>query len=314
MRIIFMGTPDFSVETLEAILSAGHEVVLAVTQPDRMRGRGKSVSFSPVKEVALAHDIPVFQPEKIREEENIKILSEYEADIIVVVAFGQILPKAILEMFPHGCINVHASLLPKYRGSAPYQWAVISGEEITGVTVQQMNEGVDTGDIIKTVEMPIAADETAGSLYDKLSAAGAALCVETLKAIEEGTATFTPQDDSKSSHAKMLKKEMGNIDWSKDAKEIERLIRGLNPWPSAYTRLNGKTLKIWRAEVLPDEGEKKQDGEFVSYDKKNWIIQTGNGRLNLLEVQLEGKKRMSVEEFLRGYSLDKEENKCFCMD
>lgn len=311
MRVIFMGTPDFSVETFNALIDAGHEIVCVVTQPDRMKGRGKTVQFPPVKEAAIEHGITVYQPEKVRSPEFMEILRGIEADIIVVVAFGQILTKEILEMFPYGCVNVHASLLPAYRGAAPYQWAILNGEKVTGVTTQQMNEGIDTGDIIENVEVEIVPDETAGSLHDKLSRAGANLCVSTLAALEAGTAIFTSQRDEESSYAKMLKKDMGNIDWTKSAEEIERFIRGLNPWPSAYTKLNGKTLKIWKAKVLKEDAGSKAAGEFASYDKKNWVIQTGKGCLALLEVQLEGKKRMGVEEFLRGYSLDKEENKCF---
>ncbi len=303
MKVIFMGTPDFGVGTLESIIEAGHEVVAVVTQPDKPKGRGKEVQFTPIKEVALKYDIPVYQPVKVREPEFVQVLKGIEADIIVVVAFGQILTKEILDMYKYGCINVHASLLPEYRGAAPYQWAVINGEKITGVTVQQMNEGIDTGDIIKTVEMEIAADETAGSLYDKLSVAGAKLCVETLEAIGDGTATFTPQDDSKSSYAKMLSKQFGNIDWSMAAVKIEQLIRGLNPWPSAYTKLDGKMLKIWKADVL-EENSDKEPGKTVSFDKKHWNVQTGEGILSLVEIQLEGKRRMGIEEFLRGFSLD----------
>ncbi len=315
MRIVFMGTPDFSVATLRALIEAGHEILAVFTQPDRMKGRGKAVQFPPVKEAALKYGIDVFQPEKVRSPEFLEILKGIAADIIVVVAFGQILTKEILELYPYGCVNVHASLLPAYRGAAPYQWAVLNGEKVTGVTTIQMNEGIDTGDMIEKMEVEISPDETAGSLHDKLSEAGAGLCVSTLKAIAEGTAVFTPQKDEESSYAKMLKKDMGNIDWTKSAQEIERFIRGLNPWPSAYTRLKGKILKIWKAQILEDgTSQDVPPGAFVSFDKKSWIIQTGNGRLSLLEVQLEGKKKMGVEEFLRGYSLEKEENKCFCME
>jgi methionyl-tRNA formyltransferase len=314
MRIVFMGTPEFSVGTLEALLAAGHQVVAVVTQPDRMKGRGKTVQFPPVKEAALAHKLPVYQPEKVRDPEFIRILRDLSAEIIVVVAFGQILPKEILELYPYGCVNVHASLLPAYRGAAPYQWAVINGETVTGVTTMQMNEGLDTGDILEKIEVAISPEETAGSLHDKLSCAGAALCVQTLQALAEGTVVPVPQKEEDSSYAKMLKKDMGKIDWGKSAEEIERLIRGLNPWPSAYTRLGGKTLKIWKAAVLEGEPEDVLPGSFVFFDKKNWVIQTGHGRLSLLEVQLEGKKRMGVEEFLRGYAMEKEENKCFCME
>lgn len=303
MKVVFMGTPDFSVGTLEAILEAGHQVTAVVTQPDKPKGRGKEMQFTPVKEVALKHNIPVFQPEKIKDSQAVEVLRGFDADIAVVIAFGQIVSKEILEMYPYGCINVHASLLPAYRGAAPYQWAVINGEKVTGVTTQQMNEGVDTGDIIQQMEVEIAPDETAGSLYDKLSEAGARLCVQTLEALENKTATFTKQDESKSSHAKKLDKQFGNIDWTMPAEKIEQLVRGLNPWPSAYTKLDGKMLKIWKAKVLPEDSE-KVPGETVSYDKKNWNIQTGKGLLSLQEVQLEGKKRMGIEDFLRGFSLE----------
>lgn len=303
MKVVFMGTPDFSVGTLEAIIEAGHEVVAVITQPDKPKGRGKEMQFTPVKEVALKHNIPVYQPEKIKAPESVALLKELDADIAVVIAFGQIVSKEILDMYPYGCVNVHASLLPAYRGAAPYQWAVINGEKVTGVTTQQMNEGVDTGDIIQQTEVEIAEDETAGSLYDKLSVAGAKLCVETLEALENGTATFIKQDDSKSSHAKKLHKQFGDIDWSMPAEKIEQLIRGLNPWPSAYTKLDGKMLKIWKAKVILEDSQ-KLPGETVSFDKKEWTVQTGKGILSLREVQLEGKKRMGVEEFLRGFSLE----------
>lgn len=245
MKVIFMGTPDFAVGTLEALIEAGHEILLVVTQPDKPKGRGGKMQYTPVKEVAMTHDIPVFQPKKIREQECIDKLREYQADVCVVVAFGQILPKEILEMTPYGCINVHASLLPKYRGAAPIQWAVIDGEKVSGVTTMQMDEGLDTGDMILKTEVPLDEKETGGSLFDRLSAEGANLCVKTLKALEDKTATWTPQGHTTTSYAKMLTKDFGNIDWSKSAVSIERLIRGLNPWPSAYTDWQGKTMKIW---------------------------------------------------------------------
>lgn len=244
MKVIFMGTPDFSVGTLEALIEAGHDVVLAVTQPDKPKGRGKEMQFTPVKECALKHGIPVYQPKKVREPECIEELRKYEADIMVVIAFGQILPKEILEMTPYGCVNVHASLLPKYRGAAPIQWSIIDGETVTGVTTMQMDEGLDTGDMLLKTEIVIEEKETGGSLHDKLAAAGAKLCVETLKALEEKTVTPVKQGESPTAYARMLDKHLGNIDWNQSAKEIERLIRGLTPWPSAYTMWNGKTMKI----------------------------------------------------------------------
>lgn len=304
MKIIFMGTPDFSVGTLEALIKAGHEVTLAVTQPDKPKGRGKSMQFPPVKEAAKAHGIEVYQPVKVREEACIEHLKSYEADIIVVVAFGQILPKEILAMPKYGCVNVHASLLPKYRGAAPIQWAVINGEQITGVTTMRMDEGLDTGDIIMREEVALTPGETGGSLFERLAQTGAELCVRTLTAIENGTARYTPQDDDLATHTKMIKKQLGQIDWKKAAEELERLIRGLNPWPSAYTHLNGKTLKIWKASVQGQpEDVHMEPGTVCEVTKDSLLVQTGQGLLRLLEVQLEGKKRMTVDEFLRGCSV-----------
>ena len=305
MKIIFMGTPDFAVGTLEALIEAGHEVVLAVTQPDKPKGRGKEMQFTPVKECALKHDIPVFQPRKVREEACIEELRKYNADIMVVVAFGQILPKEILEMTPYGCINVHASLLPKYRGSAPIQWAIINGEEVTGVTTMQMDEGLDTGDMLLKIEIPIEPKETGGSLFDKLAAAGAKLCVETLEALQNKTVTPIPQGETTTAYAKMLDKQLGNIDWNQSAIEIERLIRGLTPWPSAYTNWNEKVMKIWDAEVwdIDLEMEDAKPGTIVKVEKDAFYVQTGDGLLKVCELQIPGKKRMDAGAFLRGYQV-----------
>ena len=303
MKIVFMGTPDFAVGTLEAIIEAGHEVLLVVTQPDKPKGRSGALQYTPVKECALAHGIEVFQPTKIRLEENVAFLRKYEADIFVVAAFGQILPKSILDMPKYGCINVHASLLPKYRGAAPIQWAVINGDKVTGVTIQQMDIGVDTGDIILTKELAISEEETGGGLFDKLAVVGAEACLEALEQIAKGTATRTPQNHDEATHVSMIIKEFGNIDWNRSAAEIERLIRGLNPWPSAYTKLDGKTFKIWKAKVVSEENE-YATGCIIRVGKGEMLVQTGNGLLSLLEVQLEGKKRMEVDAFLRGYQVE----------
>lgn len=303
MKVIFMGTPDFSVGSLEALVEAGHEVVLAVTQPDKPKGRGKEMQFTPVKEAALRHDIPVFQPKKVRDPECMEELRKYHADIMVVIAFGQILPQEILDMTPYGCVNVHASLLPKYRGAAPIQWSIIDGEEVTGVTTMQMDAGLDTGDMLLKTEIKIEADETGGSLHDKLAEAGATLCVETLKALEEKTVTPEKQGETPTAYAKMLDKKLGNIDWTMDAVSIERLIRGLNPWPSAYTMWNGKVMKIWRGEVLEASGE-QMPGTIVAVSKDSFTVQTGKGQLRILELQLQGKKRMDAAAFLRGYKLE----------
>ena len=291
MRVIFMGTPDFAVATLEEIIKAGHEVVLVVSQPDKAVGRSKALKYTPVKACALAHGIEVYQPERVREEACVEYLRGYEPDIIIVEAFGQIIPKAILDMPRFGCVNVHASLLPKYRGAAPIQWAIINGDTVTGVTTQRMAEGIDTGDMIMKQEVIIREDETGGSLFDRLSETGAKLCVKTMEAIEAGTAVYTPQDESMATHTKKIYKELGSIDWSKDAKSIECLIRGLDPWPSAYTRLDDRTLKIWKAQVIPANfGD--APGCIVKVEKNRILVQTGEGTLSLLEVQLEGKKRM----------------------
>lgn len=302
MRVIFMGTPDFAVGTLEEILSAGHEVVLCVTQQDKPKGRGKSTLPPPVKECALSHGIEVFQPKRVRDAENIEYLRNYMPDIIIVAAFGQILPKEILEMPKYGCVNVHASLLPKYRGAAPIQWAVINGDKVSGVTTMRMDTGLDTGDMIEKSEVTLADDETGGSLFERLAKEGAKLCVHTMSLIEEGTAVYTKQKEQDATHVGMISKQMGNIDWKQPGDGIERLIRGLNPWPSAYTKLNGKTLKIWRAKTEPG-GNARDAGKVIFVSKKELKVQTGDGILSLLEVQLEGKKRMNTEDFLRGYEI-----------
>lgn len=307
MRVVFMGTPDFAVPTLQALIDRGHEVAAVVTQPDKAKGRGKAVSFPPVKEKALEYEIPVYQPVKARDPEFVNILKEIAPQVIVVVAFGQLLPKSILDIPPYGCINVHASLLPKYRGAAPIQWAVINGEPVSGVTTMYMAEGLDTGDMILKEEIPLSGQETGGSLHDKLSEIGAGLLIKTLDALEDGTAVRTPQDDSQAGqYAKMLKKEMGDLDFSKSARELERLIRGLNPWPSAYTCLHGKTLKLWQAQVIDKEYEGHL-GEIVEITKDCFVIKTGKGALAVKELQLQGKKRMDAGAFLRGYALKKGE-------
>ena len=298
-----MGTPDFSVGTLEALVEAGHEVCLVVTQPDKPKGRGKEMQYTPVKEAALKHGIEVYQPRRIREAECVEKLRQYNADIMVVIAFGQIIPKEILEMVPYGCVNVHASLLPKYRGAAPIQWSIIDGEAVTGVTTMQMDEGLDTGDMLLKTEVPITAEETGESLHDKLAKAGAALCVETLAKLQEGSIVPKKQGESPTAYAKMLDKKLGNIDWTKSAVEIERLVRGLNSWPSAYTYWNKKVVKIWKASVT-DENSNGQVGTVVKVEKDGFYVQTGNGLLKVLELQIPGKKRMDAGAFLRGYTIE----------
>ena len=304
MKLIFMGTPDFSVGTLEALIAAGHEITLVVSQPDKPRGRGHELAPTPVKETALKHGLKVFQPKRLRDPETIKTLEETPADAIVVIAFGQIVPASILHMKKYGCINVHGSLLPKYRGAAPIQWAVIDGERESGVTIMQMDEGLDTGDMLLKGSVVLDEKETSGSLFDKLSALGASLCVEALEKLEKGELTPEKQGESPTEYARMLTKEMGELDFSRDAVTLERLIRGFNPWPSAYTRLGDKTLKIWAADVCEKQDPKKQPGTVTEVAKQDFTVACGEGALKITELQLQGKKRMDTAAFLRGYHLE----------
>ena len=301
MKIVFMGTPDFSVPALEELAKV-HQVAAVVTQQDRPKGRGHKMQYTPVKEKALELNIPVYQPEKVKNPEFVDILREINPDVIVVIAFGQILSKEILDLPKYGCINVHASLLPKYRGAAPIQWAVIDGEEETGVTTMYMAEGLDTGDVIDTAVIKLDEKETGGSLLDKLAIEGGKLIVKTLSKLENGTATRTQQDDEKSSYAGKITKELGQIDFTKPAVTIERLIRGLNPWPSAYTTLDGKAMKVWDATV--EEGNvTEQPGEIVEIAKHYIKVATGENYLKINEIQLAGKKRMPMDAFLNGYTI-----------
>jgi methionyl-tRNA formyltransferase len=305
MRVVYMGTPDFAVPPLRALVEGGHDVVAVVTQPDKQKGRGKTMQFTPVKEAAIALDIPVYQPVKVKEPEFIDLLLGLKPEVIVVAAFGQILPKAILDMPEYGCINIHASLLPKYRGAAPIQWVILDGEQKTGITTMQMNAGLDTGDMLETVEVEITEDETGGSLHDKLAALGGPLILSTLQKAEAGSLTPVKQDDSQSCYAKMLDKKLGQLDFNKPAVVLERYIRGLNPWPSAYTTYRGKTLKIWEAAVRNDITG--TPGEVVAVTKDSFVIATGEGGLEVKQLQLEGKKRMDTQAFLRGVKVEKGE-------
>ena len=311
-----MGTPDFSVPVLTAMKEAGHDMLAAVTQPDKPKGRGKEMQMTPVKAKALELGIPVLQPKQVRNPEFVEQLRELKPDVMVVVAFGQILTKEILEVPKYGCINVHASLLPMYRGAAPIQYVILNGEKETGVTTMFMDEGLDTGDMLLKTVVPITADETGGTLHDKLSVAGAELLIRTLEQMEAGTLQRIPQT-GETCYVGTLKKSMGEMDWSRPAEELERQVRGLNPWPSAYTFLNGKTLKIWKAEVLHTEAVSSQEAEEskVPADRKSCGIvtiisrdsiqvQTGDGILAIRELQLEGKKRMTADAFLRGYPVE----------
>lgn len=309
MRIVFMGTPDFARSALEKIIEAGHEVVLVVTQPDKPKGRSGELQVSDVKACALEHNLPVFQPVKIKEAEHVAYLKSIEADIYVVAAFGQILSQEILDIPRFGCVNIHASLLPKYRGAAPIQQAILDGEKETGVTIMQMAAGMDTGDILIQKTIPIEEDETGGGLFDKLSVLGAELIVEALPMIERGELTPVPQDEALATKCGKLSKDMGKIDFNQHAEKIRNLVRGLNPWPSAYTYLDKKMLKIWNASVIGAEDVSGLDvsnadaGTIVAVSKDSFVVKTGDGLLKVSELQLEGKKRMSVKDFLLGYKL-----------
>jgi methionyl-tRNA formyltransferase len=302
MKLLFMGTPDFAATILERILQTEHEVIGVVTQPDKEKGRKKEISVPPVKEMALKHNLTVFQPNKVKDGQFLQTLSELAPEVIVVAAFGQILPKALLDIPIKGCINVHASLLPKYRGAAPIQYSILDGEEETGITIMHMDVGIDTGDIILQKRLPIAPEETGGSLFDKMAELGKELLVEALQKIENKTAERIPQDNESATYVKMISKEMGRIDFTQPAIKIERLIRGLNPWPSAYTYLDGKTLKIWKAGVKETETS-AVPGEVINVNKDSIDVMTGDGALEIKELQLEGKKRMTADAFLRGYPI-----------
>ena len=308
MKIVYMGTPDFAVNPLHALAEAGYDVAGVITQPDKPKGRGKTMLPTPVKEEAMKHGFPVYQPVKVRDPEFLQVLEKMEPDIIVVAAFGQIIPKSILELPKYGCINIHASLLPKYRGAAPIQQAVIDGEKESGVTIMRMGTGLDTGDMISKIVVPIAKDETGGTLFDKLAEAGAKLLVETLPHIFDGTAVYEKQpEESPTPYAGMITKQMGLINFGKSAEELERLVRGLNPWPSAFTFWNGKTLKVWESFVVKSEEagtEKPEPGTVVKTDKKGIYVACGEDVLVLSQVQLEGKKRMDADAFLRGCHIE----------
>lgn len=300
MRIVFMGTPDFAVPSLQALIDAGHDVCAVYTQPDKPQGRKQILTAPPVKTLALEHDIPVFQPNTLKNEDEQARLRELAPEVIIVVAYGKLLPKAVLDIPPHGCINVHGSLLPRWRGAAPIQWAVIAGDEMAGVTTMKMAEGLDTGDMLLTYETKVGEKETAGELFDRLAQSGAELLTQTLVKLDE--ITPRPQDDAQSCYAHMLDKQMAVIDWSKSAHEIDCLIRGLNPWPIALTTLSGERLKVFAAEKAAGNGE---PGTVLEADpKKGLTVACGEGALRLTEIQLVGGKRMKATDFLRGHSLE----------
>lgn len=302
MRVIFMGTPDFAVPSLEALLTK-HEVVLVVTQPDKPKGRGKKMVPTPVKACALEHGIPVLQPEKVKEPEFVEQLRSYEPDLIAVTAFGQILSEPILEMPKYGCINVHGSLLPKYRGAAPMQWSIIDGEKVTGITTMYMAKGLDSGDMLLKAEVVITDEDTFATIHDKMAVTGANLLLDTLDQLEAGTLERIPQDHDAATYAPMITKETGHIDWSKNRQDIINLIRGLNPVPAAYTIYEEEVLKIFGAVISDVQTDDAANGEIVAVVKKGFVVKCGDGCLLITEVQARGGKRMMTDAYLRGHAM-----------
>ncbi len=297
LKLIFAGTPDFAARHLAALLSSGHEVVAVYTQSDKPAGRGQKLNANPVKELALAHDLPVYQPASLRNEAAQTELAALGADLMVVVAYGLILPKAVLDTPRLGCINVHGSLLPRWRGAAPIQRSIWAGDAETGVTIMQMDVGLDTGAMIRKVTCPIASDETSASLYDKLAGLGPQALVDTLDAMAAGDTAAEPQDDALANYAEKLSKEEARIDWSMDAIAIERCIRAFNPWPISWFEVAGQTVKVWQAEVLP-KAHGQAAGTLLKADKQGIEVATGQGVLRLLTLQPPGKKAMSVSDLL----------------
>ena len=301
MRIVFMGTPDIAATCLKKVLEGPCQVVGVYTQPDRPKGRGMKMVFSPVKEVAIANNIPVFQPENFREDETVEQLRALQPDVIAVVAYGRILPQRVLDIPPKGCINIHASLLPQYRGSAPYQWAVLDGCPETGVSAQYMAREMDAGDVIDAAKTPIGPDETAGELLDRLAGLGAELLCKTLSCVEEGTACRTKQDPAKISYAPMLDKSMCPIDWNKTAQQVHNHVRGLHPWPVATMELKGKKFKVHATKVVEGKGE---PGEILGLTKTGLVIACGEGAVEVTSLQAEGGKRMAAPDYFRGHPLE----------
>ncbi|MEA4846393.1 MAG: methionyl-tRNA formyltransferase, partial [Clostridiaceae bacterium] len=306
MRIVFMGTPDFAVPCLRELLSEKHEIAAVVTQPDRAKGRGNKLAASPVKILAAEAGIPVYQPEKIRTEEFMEVLKDLAPDVMIVVAFGQILSQEILDIPPLGCINIHASLLPKYRGAAPINWCIINGEKSTGITAMYMDRGVDTGDIIIKKEIPIGEDENAEELHDRLSELGASVLRDTMTLLTEAKIKRIPQNDAEATYAPIMTKALGRIDWSMDAGKINDLIRGTYPWPGAFSSYKGKVFKIFIAQALNDNVKNKDYGYIRQADKDSIVVSCGTGSLRIKELQFENEKRMSAEAYLRGHEIAEE--------
>ena len=303
MRIVFMGTPEFAVPSLAALLTSKHRVVGVVTQPDRPKGRGQELAASPIKQLAGQHKIPILQPLRMKDPGFLDALSAWKPDLIVVAAFGRILPKIILDVPPHHCINVHASLLPKYRGAGPIQWALIRGERETGITIMLMDEGMDTGAILLQAKVPITPDDTAGTLSSKLAEVGGRLLIETLAGLQNGTVTPQPQDSSQATMAPLLKKEDGLLDWSIPALDLANRVRGLSPWPGAYTYLGEDRWVIWKSQALHRSTAAVPPGTIMDATKEGLIVATGSGLLRIMEFQPANSRRMSAAQYLAGHTL-----------
>ncbi len=303
MKVLFMGTPDFAVKSLEALIE-NHEICAVVTQPDKPKGRGKKVVFLPVKEKALEHGLEVLQPQSAKDPEFIERLRSFNADIFVVVAYGQILTEEVLFMPKHGSINVHGSILPKYRGAGPIQWSIIDGCRKTGVTIMQMAKGIDNGDIISSEEIEILKNDTYGTLTEKMALVGAELLIKTMSDIEKGTAVKIKQDDALSTYAPMIEKETGHIDWSRSSGEIDCLIRGLSPQPGAYSYYNDEMFKIWKVEDLGKQYADGVCGEIMEIAKKGFIVKTGSGSVLVSVIQAKGGKAMGADAYMRGHKIE----------
>lgn len=307
LKIIFMGTPEFALPSLDMLVKEGHEILAVVCQPDKPKGRGNKLTPPPVKEYAVKKGIKVLQPEKVKTQAFIDEIRELKPDLLVTAAYGKILPKDVLDIPPYGCINVHGSLLPHYRGAAPYQWAIINGEKKTGITSMFTDVGMDTGDMLLKKEIEITEDMTAGELHDKLSVLGAEVLKETIEKLEKGTLERIPQSHEEATNAPMIQKETGRIDWTRTAEQIHNLVRGTNPWPGAYTFYKGGRMRIWKSCVIPGEAAGRTPGTICSVTKDGIVVAAGKGLLNIVEVQFDSCKRMCIEEYICGHKVDEGE-------
>lgn len=304
MKIVFMGTPDFAVPSLEMLVNEGYEVVAAVTQPDKPKGRGNKLTAPPVKEFALLHGINVLQPEKIKTSEFIEQIRALKPDLLITAAYGKILSKDLLEVPIKGCINVHGSLLPAYRGAAPINWAVINGEKKTGITTMFTDVGLDTGDMLLKKELEINPDMTVGELHDKMAVLGAEVLKETLIELKKGTLKRIPQQDAESTYAPMMNKELGLIDWNKTAQQVHNLVRGTDPWPGAYTFLNGNRMRVWKTSLTNEKSDSHNTGQIIEVSDDGILVKCSDEYILIREIQFDSSKRMNVRDYIRGHQID----------